>query len=154
MVGFIGRDITGRSQLKYYISESLPKRFIIYNYENIKDKDTIIIVEGNIDLIKTFKYNPISLFGTSLSNQQLNLLQQLPYLKNIVIGLDPDTKIFDKKGRSQYIKLIEQLKPFWTIWEIDLKEKKDLGECSFDEVDEIFNNKTQLKNIELSLNLK
>lgn len=143
--GFIARDIVGDSKIKYYISEKLPKSRIIYNYENIKNSETIIICEGVIDAIKCFDYKPIALFGTSLSNEQLILLQNLPNLKNIIIGLDPDTRKIDKYGKSKYNKLVEQLKPFWNIYEIDLGEKKDLGECTFEEVNKILGNKSKIQ---------
>lgn len=150
MVGFQGRDITGLSQLKYYISEGLPKRRIIYNYENIKNAETIVIVEGIIDLIKCWHNNPICVFGSFLSNEQLILLQSLPNLKNIVIGLDTDTKIPDKKGNIKYNKLVDQLKPFWNILEIEIPEGKDLGDCSFKEASLIINKAKPLKKEKLT----
>jgi len=157
LVGFQGRDITGEAGIKYYISEGLPKRRIIYNYENIKNVETITICEGIVDLIKCWSHNPICLFGSSISNEQLILLQSLPNLKNIILALDPDTRIPDKKypnKPTKYSKIVDQLKPFWNVFEIEIPEGKDAGEYSFEEMERILNDATKYKEQGLTSQLK
>jgi len=142
LVGYQGRDIAGLSVMKYYLSEGFKKSKIIYNYDNVKDAESIVITEGIVDLFKCINNNPICLFGKTLSKEQLILLHKMKNLKRIIVALDPDTKIADKIGNIPYMDLVNILKNFWKVYEIDIPQGKDPGDYSIEEMDEIIKNAT------------
>jgi len=140
-VGFQGRDITGESKLPYYISEGFPKTKVVHNYEFVFEAETITICEGIFDMVKCWDNNPICLFGKHISLRQMELLQQMPNLKNVVLALDPDTKVKDKQGNIPFNKLAEKLQPFWNVYDINIPEGKDAGDFTREEMNEIIANK-------------
>jgi len=153
VVGWQGRDITGKSKLKYFISKGFRKQAIIYNYDNVYDKEVITITEGIFDAIKCWSHNPICLFGKSISKTQLKYLQEMPNLRKIIVALDQDTKLPIRGGdsRTPFDALIEQLNPFWDIEEVLLPEGKDCGDMSYLDMREALNNSSKIgKNILVS----
>jgi hypothetical protein len=147
IVGYQGRDIIGNVKMKYYISPGLQKTKLIYNLQNVKNADTITIVEGVFDLIKCWNHNPICLFGKTISIEQLSLLQQLPNLKTIILAIDPDTKVLTKEQKknkkdSNYDTLAKILQNFWEVREADIPEGKDAGDHSIEEMDKILSRST------------
>lgn len=99
VVGFAGRDISGRDDVAKYInSPQTPvydKSKILYGiYESrneIRNLDRAIIVEGYVDLISLHQAgirNVVASSGTALTNQQLDLLGR--YSKNLYIVFDAD----------------------------------------------------------------
>ena len=130
LVGWQGRDITGEQAPKYYITKGMPKKKIIYNYENIKDAESIILVEGIIDLIKCLDHNPTCLFGKTISDEQINiLLSNFSNLKEIIIAIDPEE---DEDREILY----EKLSPFFDIKVCILPEGTDPGDMSFEKMND------------------
>jgi len=140
-VGFQGRDVTGTSELPYYISEGFPKTKVVHNYHFVFEAETITICEGIFDMVKCWDHHPICLFGAYISNRQLELLQQMPNLKNIIIALDPDTKIENKQGHVPFDKLANRLKPFWNVYDIYIPKGKDAGDMTRAEMNFIIDRK-------------
>lgn len=153
VVGWQGRDITGESPLKYYISENFRKQEIIYNYWSVFEAEEIVITEGIFDAIKCYSHNPICLFGKSISNTQLQLLQQMPNLKSVIIALDEDTHEATKSGKVPFDVLVEKLRPFFDVKEIKLPAGKDCGDMSFVEMKDALNKATPIKKKGLVSNL-
>lgn len=127
--GWQGRDITGQQDPKYLINKGLQKQLLIYNYDNIKDKDHITITEGPIDAIKSHKINGTCLFGKYLSDVQLRYLLQCPNLKAIYMCLDDDPLAQESQQN-----IAERLSCFFEIYMIKLPPTKDAGDMTFDEM--------------------
>lgn len=92
LVSYQGRDITGRSSLRYKTcapeNEVIHHKTILYGMDDIPD-DTAIVVEGVLD---AWKLGPgaICPFGTTVTMQQINLLSKR--LKRAFILFDSEPK--------------------------------------------------------------
>ena len=94
VVAFSGRKVLENIEAPKYINskESLifKKSSIIYNYNNAKKYEDLIIVEGFMDVISFSKIgfnNVVALMGTSLSSE---IIKKLKNHKEILIFLDND----------------------------------------------------------------
>ena len=107
VVAFSGRSLDPHQSPKYFHSkESLVfhKGTIIYNYHNAKRFETLIVVEGFMDVIALGKLgydNAVALMGTSLTREQL---QKLNRHKFVYLCLDQD-----HAGQQATIAIIAQL---------------------------------------------
>ena len=107
VVAWSGRALEEEQQPKYLHSrESLvfQKSQLLYNYQNAKKYDALILVEGFMDVIAFNKIgydNAIALMGLSLSLNQINKLKKH---KTIYLCLDQD-----QAGISATITIIAQL---------------------------------------------
>ncbi|WP_022935496.1 DNA primase [Mesomycoplasma moatsii] len=109
IVAFSGRKISNETsnEPKYLNSkESLifKKSSTIYNYNNAKNFEQLIIVEGFMDVIafsKIGKENAIALMGVSLSKENISRLKKH---KEILIFLDND-----EAGKKATLKIIKYL---------------------------------------------
>lgn len=99
VVGFGGRDISGKDDVAKYINspqtlvyDKSKNLYGIYEARNeIRNSDSAIIVEGYIDLISLHQSgikNVVASSGTALTSQQLDLLGR--YSKNLYIIFDAD----------------------------------------------------------------
>lgn len=103
VVGIAGRVIPGMSDDKEspkYINspETLiyHKSKVLYGLfeakKDIKDKNRVVLVEGELDMISSFKAGvgeTVAIKGTALTADQIKLLGR--YTKNLIIALDADT---------------------------------------------------------------
>ena len=99
VVGFTGRIFNGEDNTAKYLNtketEIFKKSSLLFNYHNaknfIREKRSIIVVEGNMDAIKMsakgFK-NVVALMGVALSNEQIDILRRLKV--PVVLMLDND----------------------------------------------------------------
>lgn len=99
VVGFTGRIFNGEDNTAKYLNtketEIFKKSSLLFNYHNaknyIRDRKSVIVVEGNMDAIKMsakgFK-NVVALMGVALSNEQINILKRLKV--PVILMLDND----------------------------------------------------------------
>ena len=112
VVGFTGRIFNGEDNTAKYLNtketEIFKKSSLLFNYHNaknyIRDKKSVIVVEGNMDAIKMsakgFK-NVVALMGVALSNEQIDILKRLKV--PVILMLDNDNAGEDatiKNGES------------------------------------------------------
>jgi len=98
VVGFIGRvykDNMGPKYLNSKETQIFRKGNILFNYHRAKEevrlKKYIIIVEGNMDAIRLYSSgikNVVALQGTSLTPEQIKLIQKLR--ASVILMLDND----------------------------------------------------------------
>lgn len=98
VIGFTSRSIRDGQIPKYLNSGDsvvFNKRTLLYGFHlaksHIREKDSAIVVEGNMDQIALFQYgfkNAVAIQGTAMGDQALNRL--LSITKNIYIALDND----------------------------------------------------------------
>lgn len=99
VVGFGGRDISGRDDIAKYINSPQTKIYdkskILYGIfearNEIRNLDKAIIVEGYVDVISLHQAgvkNVVASSGTALTSQQLDLLGR--YSKNLFLVFDAD----------------------------------------------------------------
>lgn len=99
VVGFSGRIFTNSSAPKYINSREtviFKKGNILFNYHRARDavrlSKQVVLVEGNMDALRMYSCgikNTVALMGTSLTNEQIVLLQKLRV--PIVLMLDNDS---------------------------------------------------------------
>lgn len=140
LVGWQGRDITGRSdQDKKYpkalTGPTLPggtgfkKSWHLFGWDFVKKAKFVTIVEGPIDAIKGECVNSIALLGKTISDVQFKRLLTLKFVKTVFVALDPD-------AIEQSEKLIRQLRPFYDkVYLVNLPNK-DFGESTESEIKE------------------
>ncbi|MCX8054598.1 MAG: DNA primase [Ignavibacteria bacterium] len=99
VVGFGGRDISGRDDIAKYVNSPQTKIYdkskILYGIfearNEIRNLDKAIIVEGYVDVISLHQAgvkNVVASSGTALTSQQLDLLGR--YSKNLFLVFDAD----------------------------------------------------------------
>lgn len=98
VVGFTGRIYEDNDQAKYINSKEsviFKKGQILFNYHRarteIKRKKEIIVVEGNMDAIRMYASgikNVVALMGTSLTNEQVQIIKNLR--AKIILMFDND----------------------------------------------------------------
>jgi len=135
IIAFTGRDLSGdKKAAKYINSPENPvyhKSATLFGLHRarkiIREKDSVILVEGNFDVISAhaagFK-NCVATCGTSLTEEHLRLIKRLT--KNIYLAFDSD--IAGKKATLRGTEMVLQmeLSPFI----IEITGKKDLDEVA------------------------
>jgi len=133
VVTYIGRDVTGESNLKYKnLKEELsvlPAKETVYNIDNIHED--AIICEGIFDAWR-FGYNAVAIFGLVYTQLQVRILGDR--LKRAKICLDSETQAARIANE-----LAEVLSWQGVDVEIILIDAKDPGELTKEEADEIKN---------------
>lgn len=138
VVGYQGRDITGRWKTddqypKALTSKGFQKSKALFNYDNVKDKKLITIVEGPVDAIKCRDINAVALFGCSFSEYQFHLLKELKQLRTVIVCLDADAK-------AHAIDIARVLAPFYNVYLINLPEGTDPGDYTLEQMVEYAKN--------------
>lgn len=87
--GLIARDYTGQSKLKVINSNNLPKKDLVWNYDNVKNSKELIIAEGIISAIKCGINRSVATLSKSVSDEQIIKLAELGF-EQVYICLDVD----------------------------------------------------------------
>ena len=122
-----------------YLYEFNKKGKILYNLFRAKEFDSCILVEGIFDLLKVYKSgfkNVVCFLGTELTEERKELLNN--YFNTLYLFFDNDVagKRISKEIIAEFIESKE-------LYYLDLStvNKKDPGECTEQEIQEVFNNK-------------
>ncbi len=135
IIAFTGRDLSGEKKVAKYVNS--PENPVYHKSSTlfglhrarkiIREKDAVILVEGNFDVISAhsagFK-NCVATCGTSLTEDHLRLIKRLT--KNIYLAFDSDLAGKKATLRSTEMILQMELNPFI----IDIPGKKDLDEVA------------------------
>jgi DNA primase len=99
VVGFTGRLLTESKEEAKYVNtpetQIYKKSSVLYGLDKakgeIKRENLAVIVEGNMDVVTSHKFNVANVVassGTALTNEQLNLLKR--FTSNLAIAFDQD----------------------------------------------------------------
>ncbi|MCF7830714.1 DNA primase [Candidatus Gracilibacteria bacterium] len=135
IIAFTGRDLSGKKDIaKYVNSPENPvyhKSATLFGLDKarkaIREKDAVILVEGNFDVISTHTSgftHTVATCGTSLTDEHLRILKRLT--KNIYLAFDSD--IAGKKATLKAVEMV--LKMEMNPFIIDIPEGKDLDDLS------------------------
>lgn len=135
IIAFTGRDLSGRENVaKYVNSPENPvyhKSSTLFGFDRarniIREKDAVILVEGNFDVISAHSagfLHTVATCGTSLTDDHLRLLKRLT--KNMYVAFDSD--VAGKRATLRAVEMILRLElnPFI----IDLEDVKDLDDLA------------------------
>jgi 5S rRNA maturation endonuclease (ribonuclease M5) len=142
MIGCTGRTINNDPR-KWINQKGFNKSNFLYNYgkalEHIKRTQTIILVEGQGDILRLWEagiHNAVGMFGSKISDSQEFLIQKTG-ASNIVIMTDNDDAgvdcAKDLNSRLQYL---------FNIYSVNIP-KNDIGDMTVDEINTIV--KPQIK---------
>ena len=138
MVNFISRSWDKNNKKRY---DNCPNELslvnvkkMVYNYNNVKGKQQIIIVEGCFDAIKTGLRRTVALCGTEITQEQRNILIGLK-AEELIILFDNDPHLISTSKKAQ--DLADYLSPFCKTRVIKLPHGKDPGDMSRDEIDNL-----------------
>tara|TARA_R110000824_G_scaffold102002_3_gene242102 strand:+ start:6328 stop:7233 length:906 start_codon:yes stop_codon:yes gene_type:complete len=104
LAGLIGRAITDEQIPRYLYSTGFPKRKMLFNLNNAKIYDEVIIVEGSLDAMKIHQAgypNVVATLGAIVTDTQMQLIKN--YFDCIIII--PDN---DDAGRAMKDAIIER----------------------------------------------
>lgn len=149
LLGFSARAVLNEADLGYESIYGTTAKYVIYNHFNAKkyfyplnlfkiEDRTIILVEGLLDAIWLHKAgyeNTLSIVSAEVSKEQIRKLK-LFNADKIILCLDND-----KAGQKGCERLYKMLKKDFTFKKCNLPEgKKDVQECSKEELDFMFSN--------------
>jgi len=148
--GFVGRDYTSNSDLRYLFPTDWKKDNYMFNWDNIDPTKRIIIVEGLFDamsLVERGYTNTISILGTKFNIHRIKKMIAKG-VKEIILCLDMDLE--SKAGQEATKKIASQINNIFKVYNAELPIGKDPDECSADELYKVF---SSLKSFTLPLEL-
>lgn len=91
LLGYIGRSVSPDQEPKYLYNKGLKRKNVLFNLNNAKKYDSVIVCEGSLDCMKVhqagFK-NCVATLGAKVSDEQTSLLRK--FFDTIVIFSDND----------------------------------------------------------------
>ena len=137
MIGCIARSQSENVKPKWIHSKGFRKGSCLYNYwhakQYISESETVVLVEGQGDVWRLDEagiYNAVGIFGCSLSDEQLIILERSGAL-NLVLITDNDEAGSDAKD-----KIKEQCGRLFNIYTPDIP-KKDVGDMTIEEIESL-----------------
>jgi 5S rRNA maturation endonuclease (ribonuclease M5) len=106
---------------KYYTMPSMPKRWLLYNYDVAFKQELVIVTEGPTSCWSVWPYG-VALFGKQATIQQQRMIIKQAANKSVIIILDGDAKAEADKLHSNLKNRIAG-----GVAKIDLEEGKDPG---------------------------
>lgn len=91
LIGIIGRAVHDHQQPKYLYNKGLKRGELLFNIQNAKPYDEVIVCEGSLDAVKTHQsgfHNVVATLGAQVTPQQTAILRK--YFDSIVIFSDRD----------------------------------------------------------------
>ena len=135
MIGCIARSQSDGAKPKWIHSKGFRKSSCLYNYwhakKYISELETVVLVEGQGDVWRLDEagiYNAVGIFGCSLSDEQLIILERSGAL-NLVLITDNDEAGSDAKD-----KIKEQCRRLFNI-QTPYISKKDVGDMTIEEIE-------------------
>jgi hypothetical protein len=104
---------------KYFTMPGMDKREVLWNYDNARRSDTVVVTEGVYDAARVGRC-AVATLGKYVSDKQVLLLQQ--YWRHIVILLDPDAAKEAERLRSMFGPTVD-------VVPVTLRGYKDAGEA-------------------------
>src|SRR3989304_1899655 len=133
LVTWVGRDVTGRSEIKYRNLEEeksiLPAKNTLYGFDEAPPGSNLLVVEGPIDQLKCGA-GSVATYGTAWTDRQVTLLRELNP-QNVTILYD--SEIEAQKSANRLARMI-----WWCPCEIVmLNNVKDPGELTVEQGKEL-----------------
>ena len=137
MIGCIARSQSENVKPKWIHSKGFRKGSCLYNYwhakSHIAESETVVLVEGQGDVWRLDEagiHNAVGIFGCSLSDEQLIILERSGAL-NLVLMTDNDEAGLDAKE-----KIKDQCERLFNIQTPEIS-KKDVGDMTVEEIESI-----------------
>lgn len=117
LIFYHGRDLTGKSALKYLGTEAVSKASVMYGLDQLHTNrdQPLFVVEGFFD---AFHIKGVAVFGNEMSEHQIALLNSSPRQKVIIP---------DRRGNGHLLAL-KGLEMGWSVSFPEIGDCKDIGE--------------------------
>lgn len=109
---------------KYFTMPGMNKGDVLWNFDNARQSDTVVVTEGVFDAAKVGRC-AVATFGKCVSDMQVGLLQQ--YWRHVVVLLDPD-------AATEAARLKRRFGPTADVVVVTLRGYKDAGEAPREEI--------------------
>lgn len=131
LIGFIGRATDPNAKPKYRYSKEFPRKGVLFNLNNAKHYESVIVVEGSLDAMAVHQAgfpNVVATLGANVTDEHIQLLNS--YFNEIIIFYDNDEPGF--KMRDRIIRECSQK----TIYVVDYGklDAKDPGDLSGEQI--------------------
>ena len=139
-IGVSIRKIRAKDNPKWFHApHTMETGNILYNIDSCKNDNEIIVCEGMFDVWSWYEagYNAICTFGAHLSEEQYRMLLRTG--KNIIWCYDGDNA-----GLEATKKAVQMMKYKTNQWIIHLPEGADPGNCSPDDLRELYKQKERI----------
>lgn len=103
---------------KYFTMPGMDKREVLWNFDNARRSDTVVVTEGVFDAARVGRCG-VATFGKAVSDTQVGLLQQ--YWRHVVLLLDPDAGKEARRTKAMFGPTVDAV-------EVHLEGYKDAGE--------------------------
>lgn len=116
LVGWTARALTNDVFPKWLHSEGMVREHILFGYDNATQGDKCILVEAPLSAIMLDQYgfgNPVSSFGSQLSEGQAMLIRQK--FDDVLVFFDPD-----EAGRLGTLRVMRMLEPFCNVYSVQM----------------------------------
>lgn len=131
LVGYQGRAIDAGREPKILTSSGLRREYVLMFQDRLKRAKHAVICEGPVDAIKaSLCGGNVATMGKAVSKPQLEIVRKMGISK-VYLALDPD-------AAEEVQRLAFELGDMETRLLLPPNGKKDLGECSFEEVLDAF----------------
>jgi DNA primase len=133
LLGFIGRAIRDEQRPKYLYTKGFGRAHTLWNLNNAKHYNEVIVVEGSLDAIKVHQAgfpNVVSTLGAAITDHHIDLLHRHFY--KIIVFSDND-----EAGKAARDGIIDRV-PDRDLWVVEYPDTdmKDPGDLSEDEIRE------------------
>lgn len=139
-IGVSIRKIRAKDNPKWFHApHTMETGNILYNIDNCKNDSEIIVCEGMFDVWSWYEagFNAVCTFGAHLSEEQYRMLLRTG--KNIIWCYDGDNA-----GLEATKKAVQMMKYKTNQWVIHLPEGADPGNCSSDDLRELYKQKERI----------
>jgi DNA primase len=142
IVGFTGRDVTGKADVKWIHSTDFDRDNNLFNIDRarpyIQKGGLAIVTEGPLDVLRLVQagiHNGVAVLGRMISNGQLGLLMRAGATK-LIFALDDDAAGIT--GMEKSAKLAEA---FFDVQIVNVGGGRDIGDLTPEQAKEIFSEK-------------
>lgn len=136
---FEARDITGMNSDKVLYPKGAKKAETLYNINNAKKANSVIIVEGIMDALYLEErgFNTVAVFGVNISNKQEELLNK--YFRRVYIAFDGD-----REGYKAMIQQSKKMALHLSVYIVTLPKNTDPDELDKEEMQKLIDSSVEI----------
>jgi DNA primase len=131
VIGFIGRSDNPNTEPKYLYSKGFPRKSALFNINNAKTYNSVIVVEGSLDAMKVHQAgfpNVVSTLGAAVTEDHISMIRR--FFESVVIFSDND-----HAGYIMRDKIISGVSDMGVrIVSFEDSDKKDAGDMNEEEI--------------------
>lgn len=153
VVGFLARDYSGKSRLRYLNPPEFKIKNYIFNSDGVKHGSELFIVEGAFNAMSMVEKgftNTVATFGTKFTPEQIGKIAELNP-SSIVICFDRDSNKH-KSGQKAAVKLAEEVHEWFPTFIMPLPFDKDPNDLDAKSLTLCYNKKIKYEELKGILN--